>query len=71
MTEFDVINKAQHYNSHPSGVEAIEICRYLTGDWFNAFKYVDPDRKLFFVAIYRGNGAAASWVLRNILERDV
>lgn len=37
---FDVINKARHYNSHPSGVEAIDICRHLTGDWFNAFKYV-------------------------------
>lgn len=40
MTQFDVINKAQHYNLHPSGIEAIEVCRYLTGDWFNVFKYV-------------------------------
>lgn len=38
--DFDVINKAQHYNSHPSGVEAIDIARHLSGDWFNAFKYV-------------------------------
>lgn len=38
--KFDIINKARHYNSHPSGVEAIDICRHLTGDWFNAFKYV-------------------------------
>lgn len=37
---FDIINKARHYNSHPSGIEAIEIARYLSGDWFNAFKYV-------------------------------
>lgn len=38
--EFDIIQKAQHYNSHKSGIEAIDICRHLTGDWFNAFKYV-------------------------------
>lgn len=40
MTEFDTINKAQHYNSHPSGVECIDVARHLTGAWFNAFKYV-------------------------------
>jgi hypothetical protein len=39
-SQFDIIQKARHYNSHPSGVEAIDICRHLTGDWFNAFKYV-------------------------------
>lgn len=40
MTEFDIINKPRHYNSHPSGIEAIDIARHLAGDWFNAFKYV-------------------------------
>lgn len=25
MTEFDVITKPRHYNSHPSGVEAIDL----------------------------------------------
>lgn len=38
--EFDIIQKARHYNSHPSGVEAIEIGRHLSSDWFNAFKYI-------------------------------
>lgn len=39
-TEFDEIQKPRHYNSHPSGIQAIEIGRHLTGDWFNVFKYV-------------------------------
>lgn len=38
--EFDVVNKPKHYNSHPSGVECIDIARHLSGDWFNVFKYV-------------------------------
>lgn len=40
MTEFDPVHHPRHYLSHPSGVEPIEICRHLSGDWFNAFKYV-------------------------------
>lgn len=38
--EFDIITKPAHYNKHPSGVECVEIARHLSGDWFNAFKYV-------------------------------
>ena len=37
---FDVINKAAHYNQHPSGVEAIEIKRHLSSDVGDAFKYI-------------------------------
>lgn len=40
VTEFDIVNKPKHYNSHPSGVECIDIARHLSGDWFNVFKYV-------------------------------
>lgn len=36
----DMVNHPPHYTSHPSGIEAIEIGRHLTADWFNAFKYV-------------------------------
>lgn len=36
----DMVNHPRHYTSHPSGIEAIEIGRHLTADWFNAFKYV-------------------------------
>jgi hypothetical protein len=31
MTEFDVVQKAKHYNSHPSGVEVIE--------WLDVMQY--------------------------------
>lgn len=38
--EFDVINKAKHYNLHPSGVECIELAEKLSFNLGNAFKYV-------------------------------
>ena len=39
-TKFDVVQKAAHYNVHPSGVEAILIVRHLSFDLGNCFKYV-------------------------------
>lgn len=36
----DMVNHPPHYTSHPSGVEAIDVGRHLSADWFNAFKYV-------------------------------
>ena len=38
--KFDIVNKAQHYNSHPSGVECKHIVRHLGFDLGNTFKYV-------------------------------
>lgn len=38
--KFDIINKARHYNSHPSGVECIELAERLPFNTGNAFKYV-------------------------------
>lgn len=38
--EFDIISKPRHYNSHSSGIEAIEIKRHLSSDAGDAFKYV-------------------------------
>lgn len=40
MTEFDPVNKPKHYNSHPSGIEVIEITRHLPFDIGNAVKYL-------------------------------
>lgn len=37
---FDDVEKARHYNSHPSGIECVEIVRHLTFDVGNAVKYV-------------------------------
>lgn len=37
---FDIVQRPKHYNSHPSGIESIEIKRHLSSDWSDAFKYV-------------------------------
>jgi hypothetical protein len=38
--QFDIINKAKHYNLHPSGIECIELAERLSFCAGNAFKYV-------------------------------
>ena len=40
VPEFDEINKAQHYNSHPSGVECITVARHDTFNVGNVKKYL-------------------------------
>lgn len=41
MTEqFDIVEKPKHYNSHPSGVECIDITQHLPFCEGNAFKYI-------------------------------
>ena len=40
MTEHDPVNHPQHYASHPSGVEVIEITRHLNFNIGNAVKYI-------------------------------
>lgn len=40
MKKFDEIQKAKHYNSHPSGVECKDIARHLGFDLGNAVKYL-------------------------------
>lgn len=36
----DQVNHPEHYTSHPSGIEAIEITRHMTFNLGNALKYV-------------------------------
>ena len=36
----DVINHPKHYNSHPSGIECIEVTRHMNFNLGNAFKYI-------------------------------
>ncbi len=38
--DYEHVNHPSHYNSHPSGVEAIEIVRWLPFNTGNAFKYL-------------------------------
>lgn len=40
MSGFDEITKAQHYNSHPSGVEAIDLIEHLPFSLGSAIKYL-------------------------------
>jgi hypothetical protein len=36
----DNVNHPKHYNSHPSGVEAITICEHMPFNIGNAMKYL-------------------------------
>lgn len=38
--EFDVVQRPKHYNVHPSGLEAIDLCEHLTFNLGNAVKYI-------------------------------
>lgn len=38
--KFDPVSRPKHYNSHPSGVQCIEISELLNFNLGNAFKYV-------------------------------
>lgn len=39
-TTTSAVDHPLHYNSHKSGIEAIDVIEYLTGNLFNAVKYV-------------------------------
>lgn len=36
----DLVNHPPHYTSHPSGIEAIEITRWMNFNLGNAMKYI-------------------------------
>lgn len=38
--QFDIIQKARHYNVHASGIECIELVRHLPFDIGNSVKYI-------------------------------
>lgn len=38
--KFDIVLKAEHYNTHPSGIEVIDIIRYMSFDLGCVLKYV-------------------------------
>jgi hypothetical protein len=38
--EFDPIEKPKHYNSHPSGVECVEVAEHMTYNIGNVIKYL-------------------------------
>lgn len=40
MKKIDMVNKPQHYTSHPSGVECIEITEHMNFNLGNCIKYL-------------------------------
>jgi len=38
--DFDVVERPKHYNSHASGLEAIDLCEHLSFNMGNATKYI-------------------------------
>ena len=40
MTEHDPVNHPKHYNSHPSGVETIQVTEHFPFNVGNAIKYL-------------------------------
>lgn len=40
MTVHDSVNHPQHYTSHPSGIECIEVTRHMNFNRGNAIKYI-------------------------------
>ena len=40
MNDFDTVNKPKHYNSHPSGIQCIEITEHHNFNVGNAIKYL-------------------------------
>ncbi len=36
----DIVNHPQHYNSHPSGVECIQVVEHMNFNRGNAVKYI-------------------------------
>jgi len=63
---FDEVARPKHYNSHPSGIEAIEITRHENFNVGNALKYLLRHR-------YKGNPITdlkkAQWYLADEIKR--
>lgn len=38
--KFDPVRKPKHYNSHPSGLEAIQVTRHMNFNLGNVIKYL-------------------------------
>jgi len=63
----NLVNHPKHYNEHPSGVECIEIKRYLVSSISDAFKYIwrhslkgnstqDLNKSIWYILDDRENG---------------
>lgn len=52
MQQSDMVNHPSHYTSHPSGIEAIQVTRWMNFNLGNAMKYIwrsgikNPDKQV-------------------------
>lgn len=71
----DMVNSPPHYNSHPSGVEVIEITRHLNFNIGNAVKYIlrhekkgsplqDIDKAIWYIRDSLHNSDVFEWPTR-------
>lgn len=62
----DPVNHPKHYNNHPSGIECIDVVRYMNFNRENAIKYI-------WRAGDKGNEIQdlekSIWYLRDEIER--
>lgn len=62
----DPVDHPVHYNSHPSGVECVDVAEHMGFNLGNALKYI-------WRADHKGNAIEdlekASWYLRREIER--
>lgn len=66
MSDFDPVDKPKHYNSHPSGIQTIEITRHMNFNLGNAIKYI-------WRADIKGNAIEdlkkAAWYIEDEIKR--
>jgi hypothetical protein len=66
MTDHDPVNHPQHYTSHPSGVECIQVVEHMGFNLGNAIKYL-------WRADEKGNAIEdlrkSAWYIQREIER--
>jgi len=60
MNKKDMVNSPDHYKSHPSGVECIEVTRHMTFNVGNVIKY------LWRAGLKSGNGSQADKAIEDL-----
>lgn len=71
MKKTDAVNHPKHYNSHPSGIECIDVAEHMGFNLGNAMKYLwradhkdapiqDLDKAIWYIAREKKKRAAAA-----------
>ena len=65
----ETIHHPEHYNNHPSGIEAIEICEEMSFNIGNAMKYLWRDGHKDSSGVQDEDLRKAIWYLNRELKR--